>query len=152
MEEWNKETALDEAEINEHDLQNEWNLQPVIFLENSLRVSELTHRRDTLKSSKVSEVTEKYHNSNMKLTDAALGRELDSDQELINLTFDIANCKASVAALAQKKTSLENLTTLWINGLNAEPKTSEEKKAVRDNIKKGLREQNGENKDSDSTD
>jgi len=53
MEEWNKETALDEVEINEHDMQNEWNMQPVIYLENSLRVSELVHRRDSLQRDKI---------------------------------------------------------------------------------------------------
>ena len=146
MEEWDKETALDEAEINENDLQNEWNMQPVIFLENSLRVSELTHKRDTLQRKTVEGLLEVANSTGTKLSDAALKRQLESNQALIDLNFDISNAKASVASLQQKKASLENLQELLINGLNAEPKSPDEKRAIRDNIKKGVREKNAESK------
>jgi len=45
----------------------------------------------------------------------------------------------------QKKSSLENLVTLLINGLNAEPKTPEEKTAMKESILRGLK--NGKEKD-----
>ncbi|MBT6048758.1 MAG: hypothetical protein HOG49_18305 [Candidatus Scalindua sp.] len=147
MEEWNKETALDEVEINEHDMQNEWNMQPVIYLENSLRVSELVHRRDSLQRDKIKTIKDVQKVSTGKvLSDAALGRELDTDQELIDLNFQISNAKASVSALQQKKASLENLQELLINGISAEPKSPDEKKAMREHIQKGVREKNGESK------
>jgi hypothetical protein len=147
MEKWDKEKAIDETVINENNLQYEWNVQPVMFLENSLRVSELIHKRDSLKSVRAREITADYKRTMGKfISDAGLGRALESDQAIIDLNFEISNARASVNALSQKKTSLENLTTLLINGLNAEPKTPEEKKAIREHIQESVKGKNGKNK------
>ncbi|MAF51036.1 MAG: hypothetical protein CMH64_03000 [Nanoarchaeota archaeon] len=145
MDSFNKKQAVNETTINEHDLQNEWIIQPLVFLETSLGLTELIHQRDTLKSKKITEITKEILKSGSKLTDASLKRALEGDQELIDLDLEVGKFKAFVSALMQKKSSLENLVTLLINGLNAEPKTPEEKTAMKESILRGLK--NGKEKD-----
>lgn len=147
METINLNQARDQLAINEFDLQTEWSMQPILFLDYSIILSKLINDRDTMKSHKTEEIIKNAQGS--KVSEAYLSRELDNDQELIDYQTQISNAKAIVSAFGQRKCALENSVTLLINGMNAEPKTPEEKEAVKNYIKKGVKEQrNAENKGS----
>jgi len=132
MEKINIEKAKQDVEINEFNLQEEWALQPILFLNYSILVAELTHERDTLRSNKADAIVKEYEiTTNKKASEAYIERMLETDKELIDLQLELSIAKNIVNAFHHRKSALENSVILLINGMHAEPKSPEDKEAIR---------------------
>jgi len=113
----NKKELQVEIKVDTYNLQEEWARQPVLFLKYSLKMSKLIHQKDLLRSELASKVIKKGE----KISEAALNREVDGNEELIDLQYEINMYKNAVAAFEHKKKALEYEAQLLIGGFFSEP-------------------------------
>jgi|TARA_Y100000034_G_C6889533_1_gene408978 hypothetical protein len=127
----NIKTLKDEIKVNENDLQGEWAKQATLFLKYSLKMSKLIHERDNRRRELANSLlngVENFRLKGEKLSEAALKRMLDSDEDIIEMQYQIDTHKNAVQAFEHKKKALEYETQLLIGGFFAEPK---EKKPIK---------------------
>ncbi len=122
--EFNKQ-AEEDLFINTETLQEGWEKQAVLFMQYAMGLSLLIKKKDKyraqLSDSIVTDPTK--YGIEGKLSEAALNRLVDGDEEYINLCFQLNCYSNAVKAFEHKKKALEWESQLLQGGFFSEPST-----------------------------
>jgi hypothetical protein len=133
----------EDIEINEADLENEWIMQPTLYLHYADAHADALHERDMAKAkleytyakmySDIKKNWEKYFDS--KPTEPAIKEHILSSSDFkkveakyIKACYNANALLAAKTAFDQRKVALQNLVQLRVSGIYAEPKAPKTKK------------------------
>lgn len=119
-----------DLEVDEFNLQKEWQRQPQLFMDYAAESAKYRKARDNAKR----KLSKKILKKKGEMSEAALNRMVDRDPEILELRYQRDIYKYAVQAFEQKKRSLEHEQELLIKGFFAEPR---EKKSTKRKKKGG---------------
>jgi|6_EtaG_2_1085325.scaffolds.fasta_scaffold216197_2 hypothetical protein len=134
---------VEDIEVNEANLKQEWERQPGLYLHYSIVLADAERARNVSKEElditkaqldkdirsrpeefDVEKITESVVTNTILLQESYV----EKNQEYIDRGYEVSIMQGVIRAFDHKKKALENLVTLYISGYNAEPKPNRREK------------------------
>ena len=122
---FDREQCLEDLEVDIDNLVKQWAEQPTKYLGYGLELSFLIKKKNKMRQKLVHAIIknpDEYGVTKLPVSDAAINRVLDIDDDLIDINYEIDNYTYAVKSFEQRKKALEYESQLLQGGFHGDPK------------------------------